>query len=207
MASVTVFNVTYVTTTNPCHSVHMYWTVLHIIRYICTGQYCISFGTYVLDSTAYIIQYVCAVSKCRFTAISSLSPSLIRIPWRFTKTFLRIFGIYQTICCHTHIMERYCYWPSLWECYFIYFVTLNRLLWTFHQIQHSTHKFNTTHINSTQHTSIQHNTHKFNTAHINSTHHTSIQHSTHQFNTAHINSTQHTSIPHNTHKFNTAQIN
>jgi len=89
MASVTVFNVTYVTTTNPCHSVHMYWTILHIIQYVCT------------------------VPKCRFTAISSLSPSLIRIPWIYTKTFLRIFGIYQTTNCHTHIMERYFYWASL----------------------------------------------------------------------------------------------
>ena len=79
---------------------------------------------------------------------------------------------------------------------FIYFVTLNRRLWTFHQ-------FNTAHINSKQHTSIQNSTHQFKTAHINSTQHTSIQHSTHQFNIAHINSTQHTSIQHSTHQFNT----
>jgi len=39
----------------------------------------------------------------------------------------------------------------------------------FRSIQHSTHKFNTAHTNSTQHTQVQQSTHKFNTTHTNST--------------------------------------
>jgi len=104
---------TYVLNGIPYHSVHMYWTVFPIIRYICTKRYSLSFGTYVLNGFPYhsvhmywtvypIIRYVCTVSKCRFTAIFSLSRFLTHIPSIYTKIFLTNFGIYQTTGCLTH---------------------------------------------------------------------------------------------------------
>jgi hypothetical protein len=124
-ASVTVVYVTYAANTNLCHSVHMYWTVLLIVQYVCTERYFLSFNMYVLNGTSYrsicmywtvllIIQYVCTEPKGRFTAISSLSsPSLA-----YLKDMLVLFrniGIYQNTVSHTHTHThthtKQSYWP------------------------------------------------------------------------------------------------
>ena len=93
----------------PCHSVHMYWTVYPIMRYVYAERYSLSFGTYVLNGIPYhsvrmcrtvfpIIRHICTE---RYSLLFG-TYVLNGIPYHSVLMCWTVFPIIRYIC-----TERY----------------------------------------------------------------------------------------------------